>query len=71
MRNVTAEDSHVAGVGIAHFRDCVPALKRRGRRQAGPEGKHEGRVVASRGRDVARAGERKRERARNGRRMFC
>jgi len=26
VRNVTAEDSHVAGVGIAHFRDCVPAL---------------------------------------------
>lgn len=38
MRNVAAEHSHVAGVGVAHFRDGVSALVEAGAEAGGARG---------------------------------
>lgn len=42
VRYVAAEDSHVAGVGVAHLRDCVSALVEAGAKAGGAGGEAEG-----------------------------
>ncbi len=58
VRNVAAEDSHVAGVGVAHFRDGVSALVEAGAEAGGARGETGGEVG---GVCVERCGKSKRE----------
>lgn len=58
MRNVAAEHSHVAGVGVAHLRDCISALVEAGAEAGGAGGETGGEVG---GVCVERCGKSKRE----------